>query len=154
MNTTAKTILIWVLILVAGVGLYNFVERGSGSGTRNLNLTDFLNKVDQGEVADVVVSGSNLRGHLSNGEAFRSTMPANYATVLDRLTERRVQVTVVPPTGSPWWGAASFSLPNIVVVTGAVLWLAISAVILVLVVDLSRFVKQQLRRNGGNHSTT
>src|SRR5688572_9089657 len=92
--TTIKTILTWVLILVAAVGLYNFIERGSASSTRNLNLTDFLNKVDRGEVTEVVVSGSNLRGYLSNGEAFRSTMPANYTTVLDRLTAGRVRVTV------------------------------------------------------------
>ena len=153
MNSTTKTILIWVLILVAAVGLYNFVENGSASSAPNLNLTDFLSKVDQGEVTEVVVSGSNLRGRLSNGEAFRSTMPANYMTVLDRLTAARVRVTVISPAENSWWGTSSFNLPTIVVVTGAVLWLAISAVILVLVVDLSRFVKQQLRRNGGNHST-
>lgn len=60
MNSTVKVILIWVLILVAAVGLYNFFAHRNTSSKTSLNLTELLNKVDQGEVTSVVVSGSNL----------------------------------------------------------------------------------------------
>jgi len=149
MNPTAKTILIWVLILVVAVALYSFVEKGSGSSVVSLSLTDFLAKIERGEVSDVAISGSLLSGHLKNAEAFRSTMPLNYTTVYDKLTAASVRVTVIPPDDT-----SSFGLPALVVVTGAVLWLAISAAILILVVDLSRFVKRELARTGGNHSAT
>ena len=61
MNSTVKTILIWVLILVAAVGLYSFVEHNSSPGAM-LTLTDFLNKVEAGQVEKVEINGSNLKG--------------------------------------------------------------------------------------------
>jgi cell division protease FtsH len=154
MNKTVKVILMWVLILVAAVGLYNLVEHGGSPATSTLNFTEFLNKVDRGEVASVVVSETNLTGTLKNNEIFRSTIPDDYTAVYDKLTSRNVRVTIIPPERNPWYGATALGLPAWVILVGSILWLAISLVILVLVVDLSRFVKRELARTSGNHSTT
>ena len=152
MNSTAKTILIWVLILVAAVGLYNFIEHGGQRSISTLNFTEFLNKVDSGEVTSVVVSDTNLTGTLKNNEIFRSTIPDDYTTVYDKLTSKYVRVTIMPPERNLWYGATALGLPAWVILGGSILWLAISAVILVLVVDLSRFVKRELGRTHGSHS--
>jgi cell division protease FtsH len=153
MNPTVKVILIWVLILVAAVGLYNFFQHGGNPAKSTLNFTEFLNKVDRGEVASVVVSDTNLTVTLNNNETFRSTIPDDYTTVYDKLTARNVRVTILPPDRNPW-GTTALGLPAWVILGGSILWLAISLVILVLVVDLSRFVKRHLAQTSGNHSTT
>lgn len=152
MNSTVKTILIWVLILVAAVVLYELVERGSVRTTTLLTLTDFMNKVDAQEVHDVTIRGANLIGHLkgSPAEEFRTVIPPDYAAVYDRLIQKSVYVQIIPPDSNPWLSV----LPTSLLIGGAILWFAISVVVLVLVVDLSRFVKRQLLRSNGNPSTT
>jgi len=154
MQSTTKTILIWVLILVAAVGLYSFVERSGGRTPRVLDLTAFLSKVETGEVKDVAIRGLQLTGHLTAGnEPFSSTIPEDYSLVYDKLTAAGVRVMIVPAEQSSWLGASWTELPAVLVVAGLVLWIAISGAILVLVVDLSRFVKRELARSGGNPST-
>jgi ATP-dependent Zn protease len=145
MNSTAKTILIWVLILVVAVALYNFVERGTAQSPTLLTLTELMEKVDGNEVKDVTISGSNLVGHLkSNPSAeFRSVIPEDYAPIYDRLAGNAVNVTIIPPDANSW---LSF-VPASLLIAGAILWLAISVVILVLLVDLSKFVKRELGRS-------
>jgi len=149
MNSTVKVILVWFLILVAAVAVYSFVERAGESRTQRMDLTDFLAKVDQGQVAEVEIAGSQLKGRLVvNDEPFTSTIPEGYAPIFDRLTREGVQVTILPEQRNAWIG----SVPTVLVITGLLLWIAISLVVLVLLVDLSRFVKRQLSRSGGNPS--
>ena len=104
MNSTVREILIWVLILVAAVGLYSFVER-SGSPGAMLSLTDFLNKVEAGQVAEVEINGSNLKGKYTAGgsnEVFRSTIPPEYSRIYDTLVAKGVIVRIIPPDRNPW----------------------------------------------------
>ena len=142
MNSTVKTILLWVLILAVAVGLYELVERGTSNVT-TLTLTEFLTKVRAGGVSQVTIMGPNLTGKLKDNSEFRAVMPPDYSTIYDQLTANNIQVRIIPPDTNPW-------LSSLMVTIGLILWLAISVVILVVLVDLSRFLKRQLARSGGS----
>jgi cell division protease FtsH len=116
MNPTVKTILTWVLILVAAVGLYSFVEQSS-SPTVMLSLTDFINKVEAGQVAEVEINGSNLKGkYAAGGSIFRSTIPPEYPRIYDTLVAKRVIVRIIPPDTNPWSAIlVSWGLPLVFV---------------------------------------
>ena len=150
MNNTVKVILIWALILVAAVALYNFVERGSNPPTQ-LNFTEFVARVNSGEVEEVTIKGSLLTGRLKSepNHEFRTVIPEGYSTIYDKLTSNSVAVRIIPPGSNPWLGT---SIPAWLIIGGSVLWFAISFVVLVLVVDLSRFVKRELTRIHPNPS--
>jgi cell division protease FtsH len=156
MHSTVKTILLWILILVVAIGLYNFVEKGTGSFTEQFSYTAFMNRLDANEVRDVTISGSNLTGHLKATPSveFRTVVPENYPPIYDMLTSKSVNVRILPTVSNPWVENSLLGLPAWIILAGATLWLAISAVILVLLVDLSRFVKRELSRTRGNPSTT
>jgi cell division protease FtsH len=118
LNSTVKTILIWVLILVAAVGLYNLVENRGNSGKSSLLFNEFLAKVDEGQVGDVRINGSNVEGHLTtnNNEAFVSTIPPDYSTVYDKLAAKNVKTTIIPPDQNPWLAMLlSWGLPMLFV---------------------------------------
>jgi ATP-dependent Zn protease len=144
MNPTVKTILIWVLILVAAVSLYTFIERSQQS-TRVLSLDELIARLDRGDVTAVTVNGSNLQGVLSNEEPFETTLPAGQAAIFERLTEAGVLVTVLPDRG--WLGSFLRTPSDVLLLAGLTLWIAISTVILMVVVDLSKFVKRHLRQS-------
>ena len=104
MNPTAKTILTWVLIVVAAVGLYSFAEHNTSPAVM-LTLTYFLNKVEAGQVAEVEVNGSNLKGKYTAGGShaeFRSTIPPEYFKIYDTLVSKGVIVRIIPPDRNPW----------------------------------------------------
>jgi len=118
MNPTVKTILIWVLILVAALGLWNVVEHGRTSAPM-LTLTDFLSKVDSGSVAEVKITGSSLTGRLRpSNEVFRSTILPDYAAVYDKLIKAKVQVTVVPADQQSWFAALTLWVAPMLIVFG------------------------------------
>jgi len=103
MNSTLKTVLIWILIVVAAVGLWNFVEHGR-SGPRTIDLTDFLNHVENGRVAEVTIAGSSLTGRLRpDNQFFQSTMVPGYAAVYDKLIAAGVKVKVIPTDQQSWF---------------------------------------------------
>ena len=146
MKPTVKTILVWILILVAAVGLYNFVEGHNKEKPVTLSLNEFLNKVKATptEVAEVTINGSTIRGKLTSGSQFTSTIPANYPAFYDELTKANVKVTVYPPDPSP----RLWEITAIIVVAGSILWFAITMMVLILVADLSKFVRRELSRIG------
>ena len=118
MNSTVKTILIWILILGAAVALYNFVEKGTGGSPTKLTLTEFMDKLGAEEVKDVTINGSNLKGHLKEKptEEFTSVIPQDYSTIYDKLTAAKVNVTIIPPDANPWLAMLlSWGLPMLFV---------------------------------------
>lgn len=97
MNSTIKVVLIWVLILVAAIGLYNFVEKPSSSQIRVVDLTAFLESVQMGRVAEVTIRGQNVVGILrESNERFRASIPDGYTAIYDTLTASKVKVIVIP----------------------------------------------------------
>jgi cell division protease FtsH len=116
LNSTVKTILIWILILVAAVGLYSFVEHNGNKNAQELDLTAFLTKVEEGQVLDVEITGSQLKGTLTDNTAFTSVIPQDYSTVYDKLTAKNVKVKINPPDPNPWLGMLlSWGLPMLFV---------------------------------------
>ena len=102
MNSTVRTILLWVLILVAAVGLWNFVEHKSEPITR-FSLTDVLNGIETGRIAEVTIAGSQLTGKLVQGhQEFRATIPPDYPALYDKLAAAKINVTILPTDQSTW----------------------------------------------------
>jgi ATP-dependent Zn protease len=113
MNATVKTILIWVLILVAAVTLWNIVEKNKNTTTA-LTMTELLAKADTKEIEKVTVAGAtgNVVGTDKGGREFRSTIPPSYLEAYNRLDAGGVKVTVNPPDTNPWLALlASWILP-------------------------------------------
>ena len=60
MNSTAKTILFWVLILATAVLLYNVVQHTTSRSAQVFPFSRFLQEVDRGNVKDVTIADSDI----------------------------------------------------------------------------------------------
>jgi len=106
LNSTAKTILFWVLILATAVLLYNVVQHTTSRGTQTFTFTKFLQEVDRGNVKDVTIAESDITGHLSgSGETFKTVMPMEWPDLMNLLRDKQVQITGEKPSQSPWLAA-------------------------------------------------
>jgi len=79
-NSTVKTIMFWVFILVCLMLLWTVVQKSTGmTKDTEISYSDLFNKVQQGQVQDASIQGNELRGHLKGSkDQFHTTIPANY----------------------------------------------------------------------------
>jgi len=106
LNSTAKTILFWVLILATAVLLYNLVQHSTSRGAQAFTFTRFLQEVERDNVKDVTIADSDITGHLkATNEQFKTVMPMEWPDLMNLLREKQVQITGEKPSQSPWLAA-------------------------------------------------
>jgi cell division protease FtsH len=94
-NSTVKTVLFWLLIVVSAVLLWEVVKGArDGQKDQELNVSTFITDVDQGKIHELTVNGMEVRGKLTDNSAFHTTMPTNYFTpeLLNNLQSKGVNI--------------------------------------------------------------
>ena len=80
-NSTVKTIMFWVFILICLMMLWAVVQRGTSMGKdTEIAYSDLFDKAQAGLVQDAAIEGTELHGHLkaTPKDQFHTTVPANY----------------------------------------------------------------------------
>jgi len=103
-NSTVKTVVFWLVIVLSLVLLWQVVKQGgTGSKDKEVNFSEFMSQVDQGNVADVTIIGMEVRGKYKNDKsAFHTTVPANYPEMIKTLRDKGVNITVKDVQSGSW----------------------------------------------------
>jgi len=101
LNTTVKSVVFWVAMIVLVALVWNFSSRFQRNELP-VTFSEFISWVDSGQVATVTITGSELTGQTHAKELFRTTLPAQYDGLVNRLIEKKVIVQAKEPTASPW----------------------------------------------------
>ena len=104
MNSTVKTVVFWLVIVLSGVLLWQVVKAGSSSPKqREINLSEFLSQVDQSNVTEVTMTGQEVSGKFKSDKAgFHATVPSNYPDMYKILQDKKVNITVKDPASGGW----------------------------------------------------
>ncbi len=101
MNSTLRSLVFWiVLILVAGL-VWNFSTR-MGSASKTESFSEFMARIDGGQVDRVTMTGSDMTYVSKSNEQFRTIAPQQYEGLANKLLERGVKVTAREPSTNPW----------------------------------------------------
>jgi len=103
-NSTVKTVVFWLVIVLSGVLLWQVVK-GANSGTKDRDLTfsEFLSQVDQGNVNDVTIIGQEVHGKFKNDKtSFHTIAPISYPEMIKELRDKGVNITVKDAQGGGW----------------------------------------------------
>ena len=86
MNDLTKNILIWVVIAIVLMTLFNSFEAPREQRSE-MTYSDFIYNVKNGAVREVTIEGQKIEGVMENGEAFKTFSPEtdNRAMVGDLL---------------------------------------------------------------------
>ena len=102
-NPWMKSLFIWAGILLALVLFVQVVDGGGSSAADNgMGYSEFLNRVDEGSVKQVVIQKDVISGQLTNGEAFRTYAPSD-PQLVDRLQEKGVAFSAEPEQQTSVW---------------------------------------------------
>ena len=101
MNQFSRNLLLWALIVVAMVMLFNMFQQPQAGMTR-IPFTEFMNKVDDGQIMAVTMQGQSMTARTADNQTLQTYAPRD-ANVANMLMEKKVEIKVEPPEESPWY---------------------------------------------------
>ncbi|HEV7501037.1 MAG TPA: ATP-dependent metallopeptidase FtsH/Yme1/Tma family protein, partial [Vicinamibacteria bacterium] len=100
MNATFKTVMLWMSLLVVIFLAWHFAQIQKKE--TQLKFSDFMTQVDAGQVADVTITGNDIKGHFANREPFRTTTLITYDKYVDTLLAKKVSISVEHDQTPAW----------------------------------------------------
>jgi cell division protease FtsH len=101
-TSTVKQLLIWVLVIAAGVGLSQFIGKGAGRpSVPTVIYSDLLNQVEDSKVRQVTIDDRTLTGTYADGTEFRAAIPPNDPELYKALESHGVSVTIRDRDSNP-----------------------------------------------------
>ncbi|HEY2169045.1 MAG TPA: ATP-dependent zinc metalloprotease FtsH [Candidatus Angelobacter sp.] len=86
MNSTFKTVILWVTLVAVAVVLWRMIQGGPNAGKdQEIPYTQFMSDLNQGNVVDVTIEGNVARGKMKNGSMYHSVVPATNPALLTAL---------------------------------------------------------------------
>jgi len=101
LNSFAKNLFLWAAISLVMVVLFNLFNQ-QPPPQQKLSYSQFMESVNKGEVTEVRIQGQRITGTLVDNQRFQSFAPQDPGLV-QRLMDKKVQVTAEPAEDSPWY---------------------------------------------------
>jgi uncharacterized membrane protein YjfL (UPF0719 family) len=103
--SVVKNVAFWMVAALVIILFWNVWSRIQRSQTQ-LAFSDFMARVEKGNVAEVTLSGgrggSEITGRFKSGESFRSFAPASYDELVDKLLASGVELSAREASRSSW----------------------------------------------------
>jgi cell division protease FtsH len=106
LNSTVKTALLWVVIIVLVFLLWSLFQTTKAT-SETIAFSTFLDRVNQGSVESVRIRGDDVQGEFKQAgpapkKEFHTTAPTNYPAMIDQLRARNVKVEVEHAADAPF----------------------------------------------------
>jgi cell division protease FtsH len=101
MNPFYKNLALWMVIGLIVILLFNLFSTQQ-QARNELVFSDFIKKVEAGEVREVTIRGKAVNGRLADNSTFR-TYTADYPDLVKLLKDRGVKIEAKPDDGNPWY---------------------------------------------------
>lgn len=96
MNQFSKNFALWIvigLILLALVSIFTPNQNTGG----DIVFSDFMDKVEKGEISEVVMQGDHITGKYTDGKPFKTFAPSKDTELIPTLRDKGVRIVVTPP---------------------------------------------------------
>lgn len=112
----ARNIAFWVVLFLLILALFNaFGGNQSTTASRTVSYSEFIQRVEKGEVASATIDGERVVATDTTGNRFATVAP-NDPRLTERLIEKGVEVRAEPQQSSGFMSLLSLWLPFIVLI--------------------------------------
>jgi len=90
-NSTLKTVILWVTLVAVAVVLWRIIQTGPNSSkNKEISYTEFVQHLNNNEIADVTIEGNVAQGKYRNSDQqFHLIVPANNPNLLKALDDHK-----------------------------------------------------------------
>jgi len=119
MKAALKTILPWAILALAIILVY---QQSSHPPKQQevLKFSDFLARLEKGDVSEVTIQGQEIMGSFKGGKEFKTYTPEDPALVRELIT-KGISITAKPENQEPLWKSVLLSWFPFVLIIG--MWL-------------------------------
>lgn len=97
MSSNTKRVVFCVVLAGLAVFLFAFLKRGQPNKELQIPVSEFVNRVQAGQIKEVTIAGNDARG------AFHTQIPTNFAELYKMLTAKGVKHEYKESNGSGWF---------------------------------------------------
>ncbi len=103
MNDLAKNIILWVVIAIILMSVFNNLGNRT-TPAKEMEYSTFIHNVQSGQVRDVTIEGRTIDGRLENGETFTTYSPeTDNRAMIGELLDHKVEIKAKPPETQSIW---------------------------------------------------
>lgn len=114
-----RSLFIWLFIGIVIILLFNLFSAPKKTG-EEIIFSEFMTKLDAGQVEEVSIKDNNITGQLKDGKRFKTYAPA-YPDLVKVLRSQNVKITVKPSDQNPWYWNLIFSWGPVILL--AAIWI-------------------------------
>ena len=114
MNRLNKNIALWLGVVLVFVLLINLFSQPRVKRDE-INLSEFLDLVEKGEISEVLIQGDYVQGTLLSGRQFKTYNPG-YTKLIEDLREKEVMITGEEERQSPWTTILISWFPMVIII--------------------------------------
>jgi cell division protease FtsH len=114
-----RSLFIWLFIGIVIILLFNLFSAPKKTGDEII-FSEFMTKLDAGEVEEVIIKDSNITGQFKDDKRFKTYAPA-YPDLVKVLRSQNVRITVKPSDQNPWYWNLFFSWGPVILL--AAIWI-------------------------------
>jgi cell division protease FtsH len=97
-----RSIIFWIAAGIIIIVMYSLLQT-PGAVKKEINFSEFMDEVERGNINEVTITGSQLKGKFTDGQAFKSVAPQQYDDLVKILREHNIIITVKDTSRSPWF---------------------------------------------------
>ena len=100
-NRSFRNVFFWISAGVLIILLWSLLQNPNVA-RKDVTFTQFMDQVEQGNVEEVTIADSDLRGKYKDGGAFRTILPAQYDDLIKVLRQNKVNIIVKNTSRNGW----------------------------------------------------
>ena len=100
-NQFSRNVALWLVLGLMFLLLFNLFNKQQAKEPEII-FSDFISAAEKGDVTEVTIQGSNIRGKYHNGERFKTFAPED-PDLVKVLREKGVKIAAKPEEGDPWY---------------------------------------------------
>ena len=120
MNKFLRNVGFYLLIILVAISIIDYFST-KNTNRQEVEYTQFLQQVDKGEVAKVVLIQNTIHGTLSDGTEFTTITPDapnNAPDLYQKLSSKGIDIAAENPPEPPWWSQMFSSVIPILLLIG------------------------------------
>jgi cell division protease FtsH len=102
-NSNIKTLIFWVVLICVAVLLFTVVRTGQGPKEQQITFSELLDKVQEGQVAEVTFTGNEVHGLYQNRQlGLHTFVPPNYPDIYNMMRAKNVAIKFNDSSTGSW----------------------------------------------------
>jgi cell division protease FtsH len=99
-NKPMRNLLFWIAAGILIIILWSFLQ-SPAMAKKDVTFSQFMSEVEARKVEEVTIQENQIRGKFTDGQTFRTVLPAGYADLIKILRDNNVNIVVKDTSRSP-----------------------------------------------------